>query len=92
MKLVTKKWTEEATHSFPSMNNSVTYLYRQWSYVNIGNLSLTFTESEDRQQLERSFKKVTFALKMLQLKTEEVNCLKSQNQFIPQLNVELYTQ
>lgn len=49
MKLFTKKWTEEATHLFPSMNNSVTYLYRQWSYANIGNLSLTFTESENRQ-------------------------------------------
>lgn len=44
-----------------------------------------------RRSWRGALKKVTFALKMLQLKTKEVNCLKSYNQLTLQLNLELWS-
>lgn len=60
-------------------------------------IGLTFMGSDNRQtagqtEQEQRFKKGgsgTFILKMLQIKTKEVNCLKSYNRFTPQLNLEL---
>lgn len=51
------------------------------------------TAGEELQKKKTNKKKPgTFALKMLQFKTKEVNCLKSANQFTLQLNLELWSQ